>query len=287
MHHEEINTFLRAHPQWSTNTRDRYRRALALFLADHPAPEDLTPQALAEWLDKPTWGYASRNVALNAIRNYLRWRYGGQHPALAYRLPHTPTPPQRALNGHQIDSLLMSFDTRTPKGTRDLAICALFLDTGLRVSELCRWKLTNLSTEGTVWHGDVLVKGNRWERFSIPPYTASLLASWLAYRPQFAAAGVDNVFVSIGGTTRGHPLTRHGLQAIMRRWAKDAGLPALSPHDLRRTFATELLRNGAPTRIVQVAGRWRNPRMVERYSRTLSADDAVPYSPVTRRIQGD
>ena len=49
---------------------------------------------------------------------------------------------------------------------------------------------------------------------------------------------------------------------------------------MRRTFATLAIKNGAPTRLVQIAGRWKNIREVERYTRALDAADLEPYSPV-------
>jgi integrase len=55
-----------------------------------------------------------------------------------------------------------------------------------------------------------------------------------------------------------------------------------SPHDLRRSFATLSSRLGAPSRIVQVAGRWSDLKMVEGYTQSLEASDFMPYDPVSR-----
>ena len=52
----------------------------------------------------------------------------------------------------------------------------------------------------------------------------------------------------------------------------------LSPHVLRRTFATLAIRNGAPTRVVQVAGGWANLSEVQRYSQAIEAQDFDGYS---------
>jgi integrase len=79
-------------------------------------------------------------------------------------------------------------------------------------------------------------------------------------------------------------LTTGGLRPVMRGWAKSAGIGRLSPHDLRRTFATVAIRLGAPSRIVQVAGRWSRLEMVERYTRTIEAADMDPWFPVNRAM---
>ena len=60
---------------------------------------------------------------------------------------------------------------------------------------------------------------------------------------------------------------------------KETGLGLISPHDLRRTFATLALLNGAPTRVVQIAGGWANLNESERYSQALEAKHFAPYFP--------
>jgi len=69
------------------------------------------------------------------------------------------------------------------------------------------------------------------------------------------------------------------LKVIMRKLGAKAGIGKLSPHDFRRTFATLAIRAGAPTRLVQLAGGWKNLEMVERYSRALVVSDFQTYLP--------
>jgi integrase len=111
-------------------------------------------------------------------------------------------------------------------------------------------------------------------------YTQAILERWLAVRPQVAASGEGAFFVSVGGLTPGRTLTRHGLQLILRTLGREAGIGPISPHDFRRTFATLALRSGAPTRIVQVAGRWRSLAMVERYTQAIQPEDLDGHFPV-------
>ena len=75
-------------------------------------------------------------------------------------------------------------------------------------------------------------------------------------------------------------MTPSGLRVAFRYMGKRAGLAAFSPHDMRRAFATMAHRLGAPSRLVQVAGRWEDLRMVARYTPSLTAEDFDPYSPV-------
>jgi hypothetical protein len=64
----------------------------------------------------------------------------------------------------------------------------------------------------------------------------------------------------------------HKLVGIAKRYAAD-------------TFATLSTENGAPTRLVQLAGRWKDIRMVETYTRTLQPEKIKPFS-VMNNIMG-
>ena len=99
-------------------------------------------------------------------------------------------------------------------------------------------------------------------------------------RVRFARPESQTCFVSVGGLTPGAPLTRAGLKCNFMAIGRRAGLQAFTPHDLRRTFATIAIRNGAPTRVVQAAGRWADLMMVERYTADIAAEDFDRYSPV-------
>ena len=276
-----LETFLTTEP-YSTNTIDRYRRALTKLLERHPDPSNLSPAQLRAWLTDLGHGPNATWVAYCAARSYLAWAYGRQHPALALRVRREDTPPQRTLDIDQVQALLASHDTMTPKGIRDLALCSLLLDTGLRASEVCRLRLDHLNRAN---HGLVVqIKGGKYAEGHYSPHTASYLDHWLGVRSSAAAPGVKTLFVGLGGTKPGTPLTRDGLGAIVRAWGQRIGIK-LSPHDLRRTFATLALRAGAPTRVVQIAGRWKDSKMVERYSSALKADDIDRYLPVTKAME--
>lgn len=262
----------------STASQFQYERILTKLLADCD-PEKITAEGLRNWLaNQRTWGESYKWVAFCVAKSFLRWRYGKDHPALVLRMKRQDCTPQRSLSLGQVQTLLDSFDQTTPKGIRDLAICELLLDTGLRSAEVCSLQksyidLANRSLE-------VRVKGGAWASAVYSEYTADHLESWLVERQKFAPGSEHAFFVGIGGVTPGRKLTTHGLRAIMRVWAQNAGLKALSPHDLRRTFATLAIQAGAPSRVVQAAGRWKHIEMVERYTQAITPEDMDGWYPV-------
>jgi integrase len=151
------------------------------------------------------------------------------------------------------------------------------VNTGLRASEVCRLEVQHLDLANRKL--TVRIKGGRWGDgfFSVP--TRVRLRYWLYLRRRLASPGVETVFVSVGGERRGSSLTPDGLRAIFRQMAAALGMRHFSPHSLRRSMACICLENGASSRVVQLAGRWRSISMVETYSRALSGEVVDAYLP--------
>lgn len=263
---------------YTESTSGHYRRVL-LSLSEQYDLADLTAKQLDGWLDDhDSWGDATKWLAYCATRSFLRWAYGNHHPALRLKRKSPDSPPQRTLSPEQAATVLGWFDTGRDKGVRDRAIASLFLDSGIRSSELCNLQLDQINVPDQLLA--VPVKGGRWEYGIFSTITGGYLEGWLDIRGDYALPDVTTLFVGIGGNKPGTPLTPGGLRAIVRRWGKKSGIGKLSPHDFRRSFATLGTMAGAPTRVTQLAGRWKDVREVERYTRGLALRDFLPYSPV-------
>ncbi|MFZ6029886.1 MAG: tyrosine-type recombinase/integrase [Chloroflexota bacterium] len=261
---------------YSVTTQASYRRLLSDLMTR--GIDSLDASGLNTWLNRDTWGPSMRWQAYCAARSFIRWQYGEKHPAMSLKIKRVKSGPQRTLKESQIAMLLASFDTTKVKGLRDLTACCLMLDTGLRLSEMCRLQVDYLDLPERAL--SVLIKGGGWDDRVYSLYTSTLLRQWLGLRAELAQC--KEVFISLAGKRKGLGLTRDGFRVTVRRWGPAAGIGPITPHDFRRTFATQSVRNGAPTRIVQVAGGWSNVEMVERYTRALAADDCEPWLPVAR-----
>ena len=237
--------------------------------------EELTAIELKQWLYSQNWNHNSRYSIWCAIRAFLHW-FDPQHPALKMRIKRGKTKPQRTLDAKNSKLLLDHFGN-SPKDVRDRAIIALMLDTGLRIHEVAALQQKHLCLEKR--HIIVHTKGDKWEKAVYSATTVQHLQNWLVIRKQKSLPETTSLFVSVGGTTSGNALTAQGLRSVCYKISKKAGIK-FSPHDLRRTFVVLSLQNGAPTRIVQKAGRWANIKMVERYSPTIRPEDMEPYFPV-------
>ena len=155
----DIENFLASFP-YAASTRRTYESILCRLRLDLSQElSSLSAAELLKFVEKSEWGNARRCLALACCQKYLGWRYGQLHPALHAKLKRITGKPQRALTPVQALELLASFDPYTAKGARDLAICALALDTGLRASELCRLQLADTDLDRCVLQ--VICKGSQ------------------------------------------------------------------------------------------------------------------------------
>jgi site-specific recombinase XerD len=226
-------------------------------------------------------GQSSIYRAVSALRSFYKFHLRKESPAA--RLPHRKPPItlHRTLTLHQLTNLLASIDTSAPIGRRDLALVCFMADTGFRSAEVCRIEDRQVDlTNRLAW---TTTKGGQTGFGAISEVTAIYCATWRADRATMAHS--DAFFVGFEGHRTGEQLTTAGLRCLFRRLGKRAGLEAFSPHDLRRTFGTLTTELGAPSRIVQIGGRWHDLKLVERYTQAVRLNAIRPYLPITATAQ--
>jgi site-specific recombinase XerD len=271
---ETVTDFLASHP-YSKATIRTYQNILDRLLAE-TNPEGMKAIDLVKFVDKAEWGNSRQCVALACCQKFIAWRYGHEHPALRARIKRVTGKPQRALDAETILILLASFNTYKATGARDLALCALAIDTGLRASELCRLLIANTDIEHRTLQ--VVIKGGQWSAAIFGEHTAEYIKRWLNYRK--TVTGPGHLFTN---TFTGQGLTPEGLNSIVRQWGKRIGIK-LNPHMFRRSMATLATIFGAPERVLMEGGRWQHSEMITRYTRTLKLGAMRKYLPVDRIV---
>ncbi len=243
----------------SARTVDAYGRDLAA-LSDFLAGRDgadlvaVDEDSLTAWLRAQKaagLSPATRARRLAAVRAYLRYlreeRVRDDDPGLRLPAPRKRRPLPRVLSESDVERLLASPETATPRGRRDRAMLELLYASGLRVSELCALRTGQLDLR----RGLVRVMG-KGSRERIVPVGAKALAALRDYleqgRPAFRPRG-DTLFPGRAG----RPMTRQNFWVQLRRLGQAAGIDAsrLSPHVVRHSFATHLVEHGADLRTVQ------------------------------------
>lgn len=249
--------------QLSTNTVSAYGADLARFAAwcaesgvDDVAGVDL--RAINGYLlGRMDDGLKSRSVARNVVslRRFFRYLEAEKllvpNPAALLEVPAAGRALPRALGEAEVESLLRAPDDAVAEGVRDRAMLELLYATGLRVSELVGLPSTGVHLDG----GFVRVTGKgRKERLvpmgdlardAVREYLRSARGELLAASPRSSSTAL---FV----TRLGGPMTRQAFWKNLKKYALIAGIHAdISPHKLRHSFATHLLRHGADLRALQ------------------------------------
>lgn len=119
---------------------------------------------------------------------------------------------------------------------RDYAILQVFLQTGVRVSELCNLRLTDVDLAGRVLR--VVGKGMVTREIELEKKGVAALKNWLAQRP---ASVYDHLFLNRDG----EPLGERGVRKLVTKYRVQAGITKrASCHSLRHTFASYKAQRG-------------------------------------------
>ncbi len=157
---------------------------------------------------------------------------------------HIPT----VLSVEEVEAIMASVDLSEPLGHRNRAILEILYGCGLRVSECCSLKISDIFfDEGFI---RVMGKGAKQRLVPIGDFAIRHVRFWLADRQRLKVRrdAADILFLN----RRGAPLSRVMVFDIVRKQALLAGISKdISPHTFRHSFATHLVENGADLRAVQ------------------------------------
>lgn len=156
----------------------------------------------------------------------------------------------RVLSEEETAEMIDAVNAKDPRSLRDRAMLEVLYGCGLRVSELCALSLEDITADGELLR--VLGKGSKERVVPIGHAAGAALAEYIASaRGVFAGAGNPRQTVFL--TRLGKPFTRQGVFKIIRERAAAVGIAAerVSPHVLRHSFASHMLRHGADIRAIQ------------------------------------
>lgn len=225
------------------------------------------------------------------LRSLFNWlvmqKFISDTPFIGIAKPTVHEEMKTSLSQAQIEALLDAAQEST-NPTRNVALLWFLLDTGCRASELVATRLEDIDLKSRCCQ--VLGKGNKYRDVYFGSKTAQALWQYLEKTGRLHTAGqgrAENSSLFLSG--RGiEPLTLSGLQQIMKRLKKRAGIrAACSPHAFRRSFAVETLRNGANVFSVQAMLGHTDLQMTQRYCALSQADVEAQhrsFSPVDRLL---
>lgn len=246
---------------YSKNTLDAYRRdlqKLLVFYADnHIDYRAVTLEQLDQFAGQlREEGIQARSVAriLSGVRSFYRFltleKEVEQDPTELLESPQIGKHLPEVLSVEEIDSIINVIDVSKPEGIRDRAIIEVLYGCGLRISELCNLRISQLYLEDKYIR--VKGKGSKERLVPIEGVAIDRVREWLVTRMGYKVkpSEEDYVFVSL---TRGSRLSRISLFVYIKDYAERAGIKKnISPHTFRHSFATHLLEGGANLRAIQM-----------------------------------
>ena len=272
----------------SPATIDQYQRSLIRFYQWLDARGEIdisavTPGVVEEWmtsLQRTVVGkgadglpklMAPSTVRYNyaGLRGFYKWhsrREGYVTPFAAVESPSVPETRKDVVSTRDMKRVLDYL--RAAGRLRDVALVGLLYDTGMRASEVCGVKTTDIVWANARQKQDVsfikLEDTKNGETRDVPiSYAAGeMLDLWLSKRKD---KGNDWLFPNL---RTGRPLTRSGLLQVVKEAFEDIGLKGIGPHDLRHTFATHFLDgDSAKVGDLMAIGGWRSEQMARHYTK--------------------
>lgn len=247
--------------------------------------------AIREYLVEQGYKPATVNKYLAALRGVLRaaWLMGQmdandyQRAAAVEGVRGSTVPAGRELTPGELAALATVCATDpSPAGPRDAAILGLMVTGGLRRAEVVALDLADVDLET----GRVLVRGKGRKERTVYLVNGALTAlrDWVAVRGN--EPGPLFVPIAKGGIIRlGQRMTPQAIYKMLQKRATQAGVPPFTPHDLRRTFVSQLLAAGVDIAIVaRMAGHAsvettaRYDRRPEEAKREAAARLHLPYT---------
>ena len=142
---------------------------------------------------------------------------------------------------------LLDVEVKSPYDYRNKTILELLYSSGIRISELVNIKTPNYDSEECLIR--IMGKGSKERIVPLGDYAINIMNDYMNnYRPLINKKHTDYIFVN----NRGDKISRQFIFKVIKKEALKKGIKKdISPHTLRHTFATHLLKNGADLRIIQ------------------------------------
>lgn len=238
------------------------------------------------WLEGTGHNPGGCHAAYRAARAFLRWwaaevePENWRDPFARVRAPKVPQEPIEGISMANVKELMASCKRGQFAGERDRAIILALLDTGARAAEFCAVRLNDVNTTT----GAVLIrqgKGRKTRTVFLGKMARKQLRTYLRIR------GEDQN-PALWVKEDGEALTVWGLNDMMARRARLAGIPRPGLHDFRRSFALAMLRNGCDIFTLQRLMGHADISILRRYLRQTDEDGRRAHdlgSPVDRGLR--
>lgn len=221
---------------------------------------------------------------VRGIRAFFSWLhregYTDVNVLASLKPPKAPRKLVDVLTNDEVARILACLDVDTTSGCRDMAMIVVYLDSGLRLSELVGLKLADAHIDQC--YLKVMGKGAKERIVPIGNLAQKILQRYIYhFRPEPLYSDHDYVFLTLGGK----PLSSNAVKLVFSRLARKSGVKRFHAYLCRHTFATRYLANGGNIFFLQQILGHTSLEMVKRYVTVASEQVAlqhVKFSPMDR-----
>ena len=258
---ENFKNYLKLERGLSNNSIKSYEYDLILFkkflIANkiNDTPINCKPETIKNYLyksfsDKKSISQARSISAIKSFFNYLIFEgYIKDSPISNIESPKQEKKLPKVLTEEEIKKLINSIDLNHDFGQRNKTIIEILYGTGIRVSELINLKLSNIFFKENIIK--VIGKGNKERFVPLGEIASNELKIYINNRNRMKIDSKSSDILFLNRYGRG--LTRSMIFKIISDASKRVGLDKkISPHTLRHSFATHLIKNGADLRTIQM-----------------------------------
>jgi site-specific recombinase XerD len=272
---------------YAANTVKAYQnavRSLADWLAEHHpdvGPAELDRDHVRGWLVhlRETRSSSTARGWFAGVRHFCRWLHAkgetDRDATAGIRTPAPGDPETPVLSDEELHRLLATCAGRDFRARRDTAIIMLFLDGGLRLSELADLQVADVDLRDRMVYvaGKASRRsGPRHRAVPLGVKAARALDRYLRERRRHPYAETSRLWLGSRGRAA---LSAHGVVAMLERRGAAAGIRGLHPHAFRHTWAHAFRAAGGNEGDLILLGGWRSRAMLDRYGKTVAADRAA------------
>lgn len=254
---EDFESYLLLEKKYSKNTIVSYQNDLSkfkeYFIKEKKSLKSLDNNDLKAYVQSINKSMSAKSVSRNisTLKSFYKFlmieKYVNKSPLTNVVNPKVKKELPKVLSEEEVIKLL-DFQINDNYGYRNKAMLELMYSSGLRVSELINLKMTDVDLELEVVR--IFGKGSKERIIPLGAYASLALKEYITYYrgSLLKEKNSDYLFLS----SRGDKMTRQAFFKILKKIAKEQGIKTeFSPHTLRHSFATHLLKHGADLRSIQ------------------------------------
>ena len=251
---EEFIDYLRFEKKYSENTISSYKRDLnklnSYLKKDFTK---LTKADIQKYIQDLSKNESSNTISrtISSLKSFYKFleinKYTNTNPLTTIISPKTARKLPKVLSEEEVNKLL-DINLNNDFDYRNKAMLELMYSSGLRVSELINLTVNDVDLKNSLVR--IFGKGSKERIVPLNDYATEALNNYILYHRPKLFKQKENNYLFLNN--HGNQMTRQGFFKTLKKIAKEKGIKSeLSPHTLRHSFATHLLKYGADLRSIQ------------------------------------